>query len=162
MSELQTGNYNYRANNVDLFDILSKLYSDYLPIAETKNILFGIMNDDNIREIKGDEYSIRQIFLHLIDNAIKYTNAGKVQIVLKREKNSKVLVEIFDTGIGISEEYLGNMFQPFTKEELGYTRNYEGNGLGLALVKKYCELNNAEVSVSSKKGKGSVFRVVFN
>ncbi|MDP3442780.1 MAG: PAS domain S-box protein, partial [Ignavibacteria bacterium] len=125
MSELQTGNYNYRANTVDLFDILSKLYSDYLPIAETKNILFGIMNDDNIREIKGDEYSIRQIFLHLIDNAIKYTNAGKVQIVLKREKNSKVLVEIFDTGIGISEEYLGNMFQPFTKEELGYTRNYE-------------------------------------
>lgn len=162
MSELQTGNYNYRSKTVDLFDILSKLYTDYLPIAETKNILLGIMNDDNIREVEGDEYSIRQIFLHLIDNAVKYTSSGKVQIILKRNKNNNVQVEIFDTGIGIGEEYLANMFQPFTKEEFGYTRNYEGNGLGLALVKKYCELNNAEVSVSSKKGSGSVFRVVFN
>lgn len=53
------------------------------------------------------------------------------------------------------------LFTPFTREEMGYTKNFEGNGLGLALVKRYCDLNNAEIKVSSKKGQGSLFRVTF-
>jgi signal transduction histidine kinase len=54
------------------------------------------------------------------------------------------------------------LFTPFTREEQGYTRNYEGNGLGLALVKKYCDLNGAEIKFSSTKGKGTIFRVTFS
>ena len=66
-----------------------------------------------------------------------------------------------DTGIGISKEYQPHLFQMFSQEEQGYTRKFEGNGLGLALVKKYCEMNNASIDVISEKHKGSTFRVGF-
>ncbi|MDQ7818441.1 MAG: ATP-binding protein [Melioribacteraceae bacterium] len=61
----------------------------------------------------------------------------------------------------MSKEFLEHIFEPFNQEYKGYSREYEGNGLGLALVKKYCELNNAEIEVESEKGIGSKFRVVF-
>ncbi|WP_348265402.1 ATP-binding protein, partial [Salmonella enterica] len=72
-----------------------------------------------------------------------------------------VAVDISDTGIGISEDYLPNLFTAFTQEEQGYSRKYQGNGVGLALVKKYSELNEAEVEVRSEKGKGTTFTVTF-
>ncbi|MGE5411700.1 MAG: ATP-binding protein, partial [Clostridiales bacterium] len=68
---------------------------------------------------------------------------------------------ISDSGIGISKEYLPYLFEPFSQEDSGYTRKFEGNGLGLALTKKYCELNNAEISVQSAKATGTVFSVTF-
>jgi signal transduction histidine kinase len=79
-----------------------------------------------------------------------------------RNSSSKLVVEVEDTGIGISEEYLKKIFTPFTQEEMGYTRKFDGNGIGLSLVKNYCELNKAEVQVESEKGVGSVLRVIFN
>ena len=112
--------------------------------------------------ITGDEYSAMQIFINLVDNAIKYTNQGKVEIVISKTHENKVEVKIIDSGIGISKEYIGNLFTPFSQEEQGYTRRFEGNGLGLALVKRYCEMNNAEIMVESVKGKGSTFKVVFS
>ncbi|GBD91137.1 autoinducer 2 sensor kinase/phosphatase LuxQ [bacterium BMS3Abin04] len=70
-------------------------------------------------------------------------------------------VNVKDSGIGISKEYLPNLFRPFTQEEGGYTRKFEGTGLGLALVYQYCKLNNASISVRSTKGMGSTFKVIF-
>ncbi|MGE5410721.1 MAG: ATP-binding protein, partial [Clostridiales bacterium] len=78
------------------------------------------------------------------------------------DRTRKLTVNISDTGIGIAKEYLPYLFTPFTQEEQGYTRKFEGNGLGLSLVKRYCEMNNAGISVRSKKGKGSVFTVSFS
>lgn len=75
---------------------------------------------------------------------------------------SKVAVKVVDTGIGIKEEFIPNLFDKFTQEEQGYTRKFEGNGLGLALVKKYCEINRCAIEVSSKKGVGSTFTVTFS
>ena len=69
---------------------------------------------------------------------------------------------VTDTGIGIANEYMDNIFEPFRQEEQGTTRKFDGNGLGLALVKKYCDLNNAELDVKSKKGKGTTVVVTFN
>ena len=73
-----------------------------------------------------------------------------------------MIVDVKDTGIGISEEYLPKLFIPFSQEEMGYSRKYEGNGLGLALVKKYIDLLGAEIKVESKKGEGSKFTVIFH
>ncbi len=70
-------------------------------------------------------------------------------------------MEIKDSGVGIEETYLQKLFEPFSQEEMGYTRKYEGNGIGLALVKKYCELNNEKIEVESEKNKGSIFRIIF-
>ena len=61
----------------------------------------------------------------------------------------------------MSKEFMTKMFQPFVQEETGYSRRYEGNGLGLSLVEKYCQLNKAKISVQSEKGKGTKFTVTF-
>ncbi|RMD50948.1 MAG: ATP-binding protein, partial [Ignavibacteria bacterium] len=73
-----------------------------------------------------------------------------------------ILVHVKDTGIGISEENLERIFNLFEQEYEGYTRKFEGNGLGLALTREYCKLNNADISVVSKKDEGSTFTVKFS
>lgn len=162
MSELQTGSYSYRPKRIDIFkDVLQKLHHNLQIIANQKKISFQLHNSNTETMIEGDEYSINQIFLHLIENALKYTLKGKVEIIINRDPRNNLYVDIADTGIGIADEYMPLLFTPFTREEKGYTRNFEGNGLGLALVKKYCELNGADIKVTSTKGKGTTFRVTF-
>jgi signal transduction histidine kinase len=70
-------------------------------------------------------------------------------------------VDVEDTGIGISKEYMDNLFKPFSQEDIGYNRRYDGNGLGLAITKEYLRLNHANISVKSEKGKGTIFTVTF-
>ena len=103
---------------------------------------------------------IGQLFYNLLDNAIKYTKEGGVTVTIIHQ-NEDILVKISDTGIGISDEYLPRLFDPFTQEETGYTRKYEGNRLGLSLVKKYSEMNNVRIEVKSKKNVGTEFTVIF-
>ena len=71
------------------------------------------------------------------------------------------MFSVKDSGIGISKEFLPSLFNSFSQEYQGYTRKFEGNGLGLALAKKYCEINNAEIIVDSQKGIGSEFKIIF-
>ena len=161
MSELHTGNYNPIFRRIDLIkDVLAKIMLEQMHIASDKGIEFNLNLPDEDLLINGDEYSVYQILMNLIENAIKYTYKGKVEISAKRYDNT-ISVSIADTGIGIAEEYLPNIFDPFSQEQQGYTRKYEGNGLGLALVKKYCEINNSDISVTSQKDVGSTFTVVF-
>ena len=97
----------------------------------------------------------------MIDNAIKYTGEGEVTINTYRNEANKLVVEIKDTGIGVDESYLPNLFEPFSQEEMGYTRKFDGNGIGLALVNRYSELNNAKIEVESRKNVGSTFKITF-
>ena len=87
-----------------------------------------------------DQYSVNQLFSNLIENAVKYTNKGSVKIKTFINEVGKIQVDIEDTGIGISSEYVPKLFEPFSQEEQGYTRSYEGIGLGLSLVKNYADL----------------------
>jgi len=82
-------------------------------------------------------------------------------VTLFEKDEHNICVEIRDSGIGMSQEYMEKLFTPFSQEDAGHKRKFEGNGLGLALVKKYVELNNAEIAVDSVKDKGSVFTVTF-
>jgi signal transduction histidine kinase len=109
-----------------------------------------------------DKYTVIQIFQNIIDNAIKYTKKGFVRIVIEDDRYNRLLVLVEDSGIGMSQEYIKDIFVPFSQEDIGRRREYEGNGLGLALAKKYCEINNATLKVESKKNTGSVFTVVFS
>lgn len=162
MSELLVGSYEYNPTQVDLCkDVIPQLVYDYTPLAQTKGLELKVEDHSDGCRVIGDEYAVQQTFENLISNAVKYTQKGHIIIRTATDEEKRTYVEIEDTGIGISEEYIGNLFNPFTQEEQGYTRTYEGNGLGLALVKKYCEINNADVSVRSEKGKGSIFRVTF-
>lgn len=161
MSEIQTGQYKYSTKYFSVEDSIISLFNEHKHFAESKNLDYQleILTDDNL--VVADDYSVNQIFGNLINNAIKYTNSGSVCVKLYRDKNMMLVVDILDTGIGISRKYMQNLFKPFTQEEQGYTRKYEGNGLGLALVQKYSELNHITIHVESEKGEGSLFRVIF-
>lgn len=159
MSELQTGNFIPHIKVVDLKPVLKKLASEYQIKSSFKGLDFNFNLCEGNHCVIGDEYSLTQIFGNLIDNAIKYTEEGMVKITSSVTEDKKLIVEIADSGIGISEEFRHIIFSPFRQEDQGYGRNFEGNGLGLALVKKYCDINEVEISFESEKGKGTRFFV---
>ena len=163
MSLIQTGNYKVNLEKIDLNDLLKRLINEFNSLAKEKNLQLIFDPGESGSFIFGDEYTLAQTFQNLIDNAIKYTEQGKVEVkIYNNDNNGMINVDIKDTGIGISEEYIPNLFKPFSQEEEGYSRKFEGNGLGLALTRKYIELNNADIKVKSIKGKGTTFTVELN
>ena len=162
LSKIQTGNFDtyFEKINIDQ-DILYEIILEFYTRANEKNIkLIYEVTADN-KKIFGDNYSTGQIFVNLIDNAIKYTNKGEIKVILYNNSQKEVCVDVMDSGTGISEEFLPALFDPFTQEDNSDRRNYEGTGLGLALVRKYVEINNAKIEVRSKKNKGTTFTIIF-
>ncbi len=160
MSLVQTGSFEIIKEKIDLEKLIGSLFKEFKAIAENKTIGLDFDVKGNNHFISGDKYTLTQAFQNLIDNAIKFTVEGKVQIILYENEND-IIVNVTDTGIGISKDFLPRLFEPFSQEEEGYSRRYEGNGLGLALTKKYIELNEAAIDVKSTKGKGTIFSVKF-
>lgn len=163
MSKIKSGSYEINFEMVNLEnDILQLVIENYKEAALEKGIelIFRKSTAENL--ILKDKFMLYQIFTELIDNAIKFTNTGFVWITQSINSEGKLSVSIKDTGIGISKEYLRNIFEPFTQEQTGSSRKYEGNGLALALVKKYAELNDLSILVKSEKNAGTEFTVVFN
>lgn len=162
MSEIQAGNFEVNLKELDILkDILDNMMVEFDKPARAKGVELSLVRCTDNLKFYGDQYTVIQIFQNLLDNAIKYTPGGKVDVKIYNTMKHELCVDIKDTGIGISEEYLPSLFEPFSQEETGYTRRFEGNGLGLSLVKKYVALNNAEISVRSRKGEGSTFTVTF-
>ncbi|MEW6701186.1 MAG: HAMP domain-containing sensor histidine kinase, partial [Bacteroidota bacterium] len=162
MSQLQTGKYEARFEKVNLFALLKTIQVELNSLAGERGLKLNLINriEENVTVI-ADHYSLTQIFINLIDNSIKYTNEGKIDIVIYRE-NSSVCIDITDTGKGMSKEYISRLFVPFTQEEMGYSRKYEGTGLGLAIVKSFIDINRAKIKVKSEVGYGSTFTVIIN
>ena len=162
MSSVQSGNYKATFEKFDIIPDLQNMVREFKSLSDDKGLTIKFTPSDDTAFITADRYTVNQVFQNLINNAIKYTLKGYVEVYVKNLKNDKVKIEIRDSGIGMSEEYLQKMFMPFSQEDTGYKREFEGNGLGLALVKKYIELNRAEINVESEKNIGSVFSVVFD
>jgi signal transduction histidine kinase len=162
MSELQTGSYNPAFEKINLYEeIITPIIKQLRGEANLKNVLLTSENNSDKTVLVGDKYSLQQLFSNLVDNAIKYTDKGEVKVVIDKYEDDKLVVHVKDTGIGIADEFMPFLFEPFMQEDHGYTRKYEGTGLGLALVKKYCEINNAEIKVDTKKDIGTTFTVTF-
>lgn len=163
VSDVRSGNYELAVREVDIAkEVLIPLVKEFTNLAGSKGLSIELVNNirgDSIAEC--DHHTIVQIFTNLIDNAIKYTKEGGVTINLFRNEHGRLNVEVKDSGIGIAKEYLPKMFEPFSQEQTGYTRKYEGMGLGMSLVKKYAQLNNAEININSEKGSGTSFRIEF-
>jgi signal transduction histidine kinase len=162
MSQLQTGKYEARFERINIYALIYTIVNEFRTFADEKNLRLNIVNrleDDTT--VTADHYSIAQIFINLLDNAIKYTPLGKVEIFLYRENNN-VCVDVRDTGIGISKEYQEKLFTPFSQADMSYTRPYEGTGLGLALVKLFIDLNRAKIKVNSEPGSGTTFTIIIS
>ncbi len=163
LSEIQSGNYEADFTKIDInSDVLAGIFFNFNEVAKNKNIKLKLLVETEDTKLVADLYTTNQIFSQIIENAITFTDSGSITIKVSKTSGDSLVVEIIDTGIGISDEYLKDIFVPFSQEEMGYTRKYDGNGIGLALAKEYCKLNNAQIEVESKKGVGSTFRVIFN
>ncbi len=162
LAAIQKGTLDIDFDQVEIGNIINSLVKEFKFHAREKNLYLNINVPDEKIYIPGDEYLISEIFQNLLNNAIKYTNKGGVDVELSVLNDEKVRIDIKDTGIGISQEYLPKLFIPFSQEETGYTRKFEGNGLGLALVKSYLDLLKAEIKVESEKGRGTTFSILFD
>ena len=161
-SEMQLGTYEPTFTEFGLIEgIVVKIRDDYRKLVEDRGLKFQYVSNISETIIKGDHYSIFQIFVNLMENAVKYTKKGFIHLMVDGD-NKGIKVSVEDSGIGISEDYLGKLFEPFMQEERGYSRRFEGNGLGLSLAKKYCDMNGLEIIAESRKGIGSKFTVIFN
>ena len=163
MAELNSGRLDVRISDINLFSILQDLAKEFEHSIKEKNLELTCSNScGEMPIIKSDGYLVTQVFQNLIDNAIKFTSKGKIEVNIYKNELGRYCVSIKDTGIGIDAGYLDKIFLPFSQEDTGYSRKFDGNGLGLALVKKYLEIISAEIKVESIKGKGSLFIVCFN
>ncbi|MCK9279999.1 MAG: PAS domain-containing sensor histidine kinase [Melioribacteraceae bacterium] len=162
MSEMQSGTYKGILKELDLHkDVIVPIYNEMQGFAKSKKLDINIKLETQRTKLIADEYSLQQIFQNLIFNAIKYTSEGSISIIIKKNEAGKLQTMIEDTGVGISKEFIPRLFQPFSQEETGYTRRFEGNGLGLALVKKYCDINKIAIEVKTKKNLGTTFILNF-
>lgn len=162
MSELQSGKYKAKPISFDLYsDVIENLLPEFIIQAREKGLDFSVKNNCYRSVINADCDGIKNLFSHIFENAVKYTEYGGVYVELLSANNTHITVIVKDTGIGISEKYLQSMFKPFSQEDSGYSRKYDGNGLGLAIVNKIAEMNNATLEVSSQKGVGTEFKVNF-
>jgi PAS domain S-box-containing protein len=162
ISRMQVGDFRFQPARHDLIPLLNRITEEFRLKAQEKNLALTCHCDFRSAFLHFDEYYISQVFANLIENAIKYSNGGSISLLLTADEDGMARVDVTDTGVGIAEEFLPYVFEPYSQEEIGYSRSYEGLGLGLALVRKYLSLHNAAITVSSVKGSGSTFSVHFN
>jgi len=152
---LETVDFNLRYLLNDTLEIISsridkKLIQTYIDI--NKNVP---------ADLKGDPTKIRQVLLNLLSNALKFTSDGKIGIIVKREENpdERILLRftVKDTGIGISQDSLKHIFEPFHQADTSITRRFGGSGLGLSIVKSIIGAMGGKIWVNSEEGKGSEF-----
>lgn len=161
ISRLQVGDFTISPSELNLSTMLAEIVEDYNPTAGEQGLDIVFQNEAPDSIVVADEYCAAQSVQNLLDNAVKYTEHGSVTVTLRRAKDGGVQIEVKDTGIGISQEYLPRVFDPYTQEESGYSRSFEGIGLGLSLVKKYTELIGAQLHIQSRKGLGTTVTMSF-
>jgi len=162
VSQLHTGKYDARFELVDLYSLLKTLQNEFMSMAEEKDLSLELTNSINEEvSVIVDHYALAQIFMNLLDNAIKYTDKGWIKMNIY-QSGSSVCIDVSDSGKGISKEYIDKLFVPFTQEEMGYTRRYDGTGLGLSLIKSFIDINKAKIKVKSEINHGTTFTVILN
>ena len=166
-SKIEAGKLTVEYINFNLWDLLDDIHTVYTPQAEAKGIRlhFEIANDIPVA-ICGDPNRLRQIMANLLGNAVKFTNDGRIltRIRVASEDNQAVMLrfEVHDTGIGISREARGRIFEAFSQADDSTTRKYGGTGLGLAISKQLVELMGGAIGVENAlahglESRGSVF-----
>ncbi len=139
---------------------LYKLVKDQEKVFEKrineKSLKFNIQIDDDLSEFFGDRFRLEQMFINLIDNAIKYTDKGEINVQI-RNITDKIEIIVRDTGIGIGEEHFNRLFERFYVVDKSRSRKIGGTGLGLSIVKHIVLLHDGNINVESKTGKGTEF-----
>lgn len=158
-SMAEAGEDELNLEEFSVYESIKKVISIILPETQKKSIKFNYNSENRTLWISADENKFRKIISNLLSNAVKFTPAeGSIDISSKQE-GDLAIITVKDTGIGISEDSLDDIFKPFVQLESSLSRTFEGTGLGLTLVKRYVDMHGGNISVESNIGKGSSFRV---
>jgi signal transduction histidine kinase len=145
---------------IDIRDVARASLETVRPTAIAKGVAIDAKLPPSPCEVSGDPARLQQVLWNLLSNATKFTPGGGRIGLTVRESNSAILIEVSDTGIGISSELLPHVFERFWQADSTTTRVHGGLGLGLSLVRHIVELHGGEVNVSSSgEGRGTIFTV---
>ncbi|MBN1447964.1 MAG: tetratricopeptide repeat protein [Bacteroidetes bacterium] len=156
LSILESGSYALTTEQCVLNELAHEVVEELRPLAQEKNLTLSLRSPARDLIVTVDRYSVAQALRNTLDNAIKFTDSGEITVSFSaQEKDVTIVVE--DSGIGMTDQYIQRLYQSFSQEKDGYTRPYDGLGLGLTLTKRYIEVNGGSINVRSRKGVGTVF-----
>lgn len=158
LSELESGEIKYVREKVDIISAIENVMKIFEQKIKDKNLDFELIAGKDLPKVSGDGYRLEQMFINVIDNAVKYTEKGKISIKINKLADElEILVE--DTGIGIQEKDLPRLFERFYVVDKSRSRQVGGTGLGLSIVKHIVLLHEGSIEVKSRPGVGTSFRI---
>ena len=160
LSKLESGSMDLNVKKLNIVSFLKSLLYSFESLADSQNVSLKFESDSENIQVVFDLDKMEKVFYNLVSNAFKFTREnGEVKVVIKIIDSLYLEIRVEDTGLGIPAEHLPNIFDRFYQVDNSLTRNYDGSGIGLALVKELVELHKGIVTVNSKAGEGSVFSV---
>jgi len=162
LSKIEAGRETVKAQQFDVAAVLQDVSHAVQPLARLQGDVLEIDCPDHARMAYADLPKFRQSVLNLVNNALKFTERGRVSVAVNKLRDADgewTEVHVSDTGIGIGRDQLGKLFQPFSQVDGSATRKYNGTGLGLAISKKFCQMMGGDITVESELGRGSRFSI---
>ncbi|MEG4211018.1 ATP-binding protein [Microcoleus sp. S13_B4] len=181
ISKIEAGHVTLYLENFDVATMIEEVMTTAQPLVEKKGNALALKTKGELGTMYADQPKVRQILLNLLSNAAKFTEKGVITIGVERIKIEKsrsakqnknndfhsgsnytsqvLMFRVSDTGIGMTDEQLEQIFKPFTQADASTTRKYGGTGLGLTISQRLCQILGGEISVESEDGKGSTFIV---
>ncbi|TVQ97328.1 MAG: response regulator [Desulfovibrionales bacterium] len=162
---IESGQMELRQTAMNIRDVSETTLDHFTVAAAEKDLVLEGEYDARLPQtLHGDEVRVRQILFILIGNAVKFTASGSIRVnisLVGRNVNQlRVLISVSDTGIGMSEDQVEELFKPFVQQDSSNTRKYQGAGLGLAIVKRLVDLMHGNIAVESLPGEGATFHVL--
>jgi CheY-like chemotaxis protein/signal transduction histidine kinase/CHASE3 domain sensor protein len=161
LSKIEAGHVEIKPQSVSVEHLVNNLRRVFQPVAQDKKLEFAVdIAPECPTSIETDVQRLEQVLKNLLSNAFKFTEAGKVELAVRLAGDNKVALSVTDTGIGISEEQQGSVFEAFHQADGTISRRYGGTGLGLSISRELVRLLGGTLRLRSRPGEGSTFTVV--
>ena len=160
LSKIEAGKMDLHIEEFDFANLLKQIEATAKPLVDKNKNKFVIKCKTKELKLKNDQTKVRQILFNMLSNAAKFTKKGTITLQIKPEKKDNLRFDVIDTGIGMSEEQMGKVFEEFTQAESSTSKDYGGTGLGLPISKKMTEMMGGKMEVNSKEGKGTTFSII--
>jgi adenylate cyclase len=160
LSKVEAGKMEVFIEEVDIPSLLEEVGAIIRPLVGKSGNTLELHVAPEIGSIRTDRTKVKQCLLNVLSNASKFTQNGKLTLAIERTERATVQMTISDTGIGMSPEQLGRLFQAFSQADASTTKKFGGTGLGLAITRHFCRLLGGDISATSRAGQGSTFKIV--
>lgn len=159
LSKIEAEQLEVRREELDVGEMVDHVAATVRPLADARGLELRVEVPSDVGTVVGDRRRVQQVLLNLVNNGIKFTEKGSITVTAERQ-GGRVRLRVLDTGIGIRQEDLGRLFQPFSQLDTGLGRQHEGTGLGLAICRRLARLMGGDVVARSEWGQGSEFCVI--